>query len=38
MKNFKSKFFVASATLALTGVMAVSNPTEASAAEYTSST
>lgn len=38
MKNFKSKFFVASATLALTGVMAVTNPTEASAAEYTSST
>ncbi len=38
MKNFKSKLFVASATLALTGVMAVSNPTEASAAEYTSST
>ena len=38
MKNFKSKFFIASATLALTGVMAVSNPTEASAAEYTSST
>ncbi|SDQ33948.1 3D (Asp-Asp-Asp) domain-containing protein [Carnobacterium viridans] len=38
MKNFKSKLFVASATLALTGVIAVSNPTEASAAEYTSST
>ncbi|MER2174457.1 MAG: 3D domain-containing protein [Carnobacterium sp.] len=38
MKNFKSKLFVASATLALTGVMAVSNPSEASAAEYTSST
>ncbi|MER2226863.1 MAG: 3D domain-containing protein [Carnobacterium sp.] len=38
MKNFKSKLFVASATLALTGVMAVSNPTEASAAEFTSST
>jgi 3D (Asp-Asp-Asp) domain-containing protein len=38
MKNFKSKFFIASATLALTGIMAVSNPTEASAAEYTSST
>lgn len=38
MKNFKSKFFIASATLALTGIMAVSNPTEASAAEYTAST
>lgn len=38
MKNFKSKFFIASATLALTGIMAISNPTEASAAEYTSST
>ncbi len=38
MKNFKSKFFIASATLALTGVMAFSNPTEASAAEYTTST
>jgi len=38
MKNLKSKFFIASATLALTGIMAVSNPAEASAAEYTSST
>ncbi|WP_035055516.1 3D domain-containing protein [Carnobacterium pleistocenium] len=38
MKNFKSKFFIASATLALTGVIAVSNPAEASAAEYTAST
>ncbi|EDP67251.1 hypothetical protein CAT7_03982 [Carnobacterium sp. AT7] len=38
MKNFKSKFFIASATLALTGVMAFSNPAEASAAEYTTST
>lgn len=38
MKNFKSKFFIASATLALTGVIAISNPAEASAAEYTAST
>lgn len=38
MFNLKSKLFIASATLALTGVIAVSNPTEASAAEYNAST
>lgn len=38
MFNLKSKLFIASATLALAGVVAVSNPTEASAAEYNSST
>lgn len=38
MFNLKSKLFIASATLALTGVVAVSNPMEASAAEYSAST
>ena len=38
MFNLKSKLFIASATLALTGAIAVSNPTEASAAEYSAST
>lgn len=38
MFNIKSKLFIASATLALTGVVAVSNPTEASAAEYDTTT
>lgn len=38
MFNFKSKLFIAGATLALTGVVAVSNPTEASAAEYDTTT
>ncbi|SEK73713.1 3D (Asp-Asp-Asp) domain-containing protein [Carnobacterium iners] len=38
MFNLKSKLFIASTTLALTGVIAVSNPIEASAAEYNAST
>ncbi|WP_034551615.1 3D domain-containing protein [Carnobacterium funditum] len=38
MFNLKSKLFIASATLALTGVIAVSNPTEVAAAEYNAST
>lgn len=38
MSNFKSKLFIAGATLALTGVVAVSNPTEASAAEFEATT
>ena len=38
MFNLKSKLLIASATLALTGAIAVSNPTEASAAEYSAST
>ncbi|ALV22336.1 3D domain-containing protein [Carnobacterium antarcticum] len=38
MSNFKSKLFIAGATLALTGVVAVSNPTQASAAEFEATT
>ncbi|CZR08678.1 cell wall hydrolase [Trichococcus collinsii] len=38
MKNFKSRLFVTSATLAAIGFMATANPTQANATEYTSST
>jgi hypothetical protein len=38
MKNFKSRLFVTSATLAAIGFMATANPTQAQATEYTSST
>lgn len=38
MKNFKSRLFVTSATLAAVGFMATANPTQANATEYTSST
>lgn len=38
MKNFKSRLFVTSATLAAIGFMAIANPTQANATEYTSST
>lgn len=38
MKNFKSRLFVTSATLAAIGFMATANPIQANATEYTSST
>lgn len=38
MKNFKSRLFVTSATLAAIGFMATANPTQANATEYSSST
>jgi hypothetical protein len=38
MKNFKSRLFVTSATLAAIGFMATANPLQANATEYTSST
>lgn len=38
MKNFKSRLFVTSATLAAIGFMATANPTQANATEYNSST
>lgn len=38
MKNFKSRLFVTSATLAAIGFMAIANPTQANATEYNSST
>ena len=38
MKNFKSRLFVTSATLAAVGFMATANPIQANATEYTSST
>jgi len=38
MKNFKSRLFVTSATIAAIGFMATANPTQAIATEYTSST
>lgn len=38
MKNFKSRLFVTSATLAAIGFMATANPVQANATEYTSST
>ncbi len=38
MKNFKSRLFVTSATLAAIGFMATANPIQAKATEYTSST
>ena len=38
MKNFKSRLFVTSATLAVVGLMATANPSQANAAEYRAST
>ena len=38
MKNFKSRLFVTSATLAAIGFMATANPIQANATEYTSAT
>jgi len=38
MKNFKSRLFVTSATLAVVGLIATANPSQANAAEYRAST